>query len=73
MAKILILIGSHICTAPRPQKEAQLFANLGHEVTVSGVWFESALIERDRRFMEGKNWNLKPVLNFEPAQRFNHV
>ena len=72
MAKILILIGSHICTAPRPQKEAQLFADLGHDVTVSGVWFEPDLIERDRRFMEGKNWNLQPALNFEPAQKFNH-
>lgn len=72
MAKILILIGSHICTAPRPQKEAQLLANRGHDVTVSGVWFDPDLIERDRRFMEGKNWHLKPALNFEPAQTFNH-
>jgi hypothetical protein len=38
MAKILILIGAHLCTAPRPQKEAETLANAGHDVTVRGFW-----------------------------------
>lgn len=32
MAKILILITAHLCTAPRPQKEAEALTNVGHEV-----------------------------------------
>ncbi len=45
MAKILILIGGHLRTAPRPQKEAETLANAGHEVTVRGFWFDPKLTQ----------------------------
>ena len=48
MAKILILIGAHLCTAPRPQKEAETLANAGHDVTVRGCWFDPEMVKRDR-------------------------
>ncbi|MBD2140412.1 glycosyltransferase [Anabaena sp. FACHB-1250] len=51
MAKILILIGAHLCTAPRPQKEAETLANAGHDVTIGGFWFDPDLVERDRLFI----------------------
>ncbi len=47
MAKILILIGAHICTAPRPQKEAEALANAGHDVTVAGFWSDPNLAKRE--------------------------
>ena len=36
MAKILILIGGHLCNAPRPYKEVNTLANAGYEVIVGG-------------------------------------
>jgi glycosyltransferase involved in cell wall biosynthesis len=67
MAKILILIGAHLCTAPRPQKEAETLANAGHDVTVRGFWFEPELVERDRILIANKKWRFEPIINFQPT------
>ncbi len=73
MAKILSFIGAHLCTAPRPQKEADLLSRLGHEVHVRGVWFDPALIERDNKLRESKPWSFEPVLNFEKTNLFSNL
>ena len=70
MAKISILIGGHLCTAPRPQKEADVLASAGHNVTVYGVWFDSELVRRDRMITASKSWTFKPVLDFRSQYRF---
>jgi len=67
MAKILILIGAHLCTAPRPQKEAETLANAGHDVTVRGFWFEPELVERDRILIANKKWRFEPIIDFQPT------
>lgn len=67
MAKILIQIGAHICTAPRPQKEADALASAGHDVTVAGVWNDPRLIERDKHLIQDKNWRFIPVVDFSCA------
>ncbi|MGL5080940.1 MAG: glycosyltransferase family protein [Microcoleaceae cyanobacterium] len=72
MAKILILIGAHLCTAPRPQKEADALAAAGHEVTVQGFWFDPELVERDRLLIPQKKWQFKPILDFQPNHRINN-
>ena len=72
MAKILILIGAHICTAPRPQKEAEALANAGHDVTVAGLWSDSELVGRDRLFMKDKKWQFEPIIDFQPQRRINN-
>lgn len=69
MARILILIGGHLCTAPRPQKEADTLAAAGHDVTVAGVWFDAELVERDRALLADKDWTFYPALDFRPGQR----
>jgi glycosyltransferase involved in cell wall biosynthesis len=66
MAKILILIGAHLCTAPRPQKEAMTLADAGHDVMVRGVWFDPELAERDRLLIKDQRWQFAPVLDFRP-------
>ncbi|OLP17819.1 glycosyl transferase family 1 [Leptolyngbya sp. 'hensonii'] len=66
MAKILILIGAHLCTAPRPQKEAAALAQAGHDVTVGGVWFDPTLVERDRLLMADLPYTFTPILDFRP-------
>ncbi len=69
MAKILILIGAHLCTAPRPQKEAETLANAGHDVTVRGFWFDPELVERDRLLMADIKWRFEPIIDFQPTHR----
>lgn len=72
MAKILILIGGHLCTAPRPQKEAETLANAGHDVTVRGFWFDPELVKRDRLLMVNKKWRFEPIVDFQPTHRLNN-
>ena len=69
MAKILILIGAHLCTAPRPQKEAETLANAGHDVTIAGFWFDPELVKRDRLLMANKKWRFQPIIDFQPHHR----
>lgn len=68
MARILILIGGHCCTAPRPQKEADTLAAAGHEVTVAGVWFDPELVRRDQALLKDRAWTFCPVLDFRPGR-----
>lgn len=67
MAKILILIGGHLCTAPRPQKEASALLDAGHDVTVRGVWFDSELAQRDQTLLAGVKWHSEPFLDFRKS------
>lgn len=71
MAKILILIGAHLCTAPRPQKEADTLANAGHDVTVRGFWFDPELVKRDRLLIASRKWRFEPIIDFQPVHRLN--
>lgn len=73
MAKILILIGAHLCTAPRPQKEAETFANAGHDVTVAGFWFDPELVKRDCQLASNKKWRFEPIIDYQPTQRLKHL
>lgn len=72
MAKILILIGAHLCTAPRPQKEAETLAKAGHDVTVRGFWFDSELVKRDRILIANKKWRFEPIIDFQPTHRLKN-
>lgn len=73
MAKILILISGHLCTAPRPQKEAEALACAGHDVTVGGLWFDPQLVKRDRLLMANKKWQFQPIVDFQPIHRFRNL
>jgi glycosyltransferase involved in cell wall biosynthesis len=72
MAKILILIGGHLCTAPRPQKEADALAAAGHEVIVRGFWFNPELIKRDHLILSEKKWQFLPIIDFQPDHKVNN-
>ncbi len=72
MAKISILIGGHLCTAPRPQKEADALAAGGHQVTVRGFWFDPELIQRDHLILAEKKWQFAPILDFQPNHKINN-
>jgi len=72
MANILILILGHLCNAPRPQKEAETLANAGHDVIVYGVWFDSALVKRDRQLILNKKWRFEPIVDFQPNRKLQN-
>lgn len=73
MAKILILTGAHLCTAPRPQKEAAALATAGHDVMVRGFWFDPVLVERDCLLLKDAKFGFAPILDFRPQRRFSNL
>lgn len=66
--KILILIGGHLSTAPRPQKEAAALADEGYEVVVKGLWFDPQLIQFDKMLMANSKYIYAPIIDFSPAK-----
>jgi glycosyltransferase involved in cell wall biosynthesis len=73
VAKILILIGAHLCTAPRPQKEAEVLAHAGHEVKIGGFWFDQNLVQRDKILTANKKYKFEPIVDFRPTRKFNNL
>ncbi len=66
-ARILILIGAHLWTSPRSQKEAEALASAGHDVTISGIWFNELGASRDSRLAAGKPWKFRPALDIRAS------
>ena len=66
MARISIYIGRHLCTAPRPCKEADALSAAGHEVTVCGLWSDPRLVARDQALLAGRKWKFKPYADCRP-------
>lgn len=73
MARIRIFIARHLCTAPRPQKEAAALAAAGHEVTVHGVWWDPVLVARDQELAAGQPWRLEPVTDCRPRSPLHRL
>ncbi len=61
--RILILIGAHLSTAPRPVKEATALAAAGFDVEVLGFWFDRDLVARDRELLDTLPWRFRPVVD----------
>ncbi len=59
--RLLILIGGHLATAPRPQKEAAAAVRAGFMVTVGGHWRDDALAEEDVRLAAGLGVAFTPI------------
>jgi glycosyltransferase involved in cell wall biosynthesis len=70
--RILILIGSHLCTAPRPQKEACALAAAGHEVTIAGGWFDPEFAAWDERLIADAPYRFKKVADLRPHAPGGH-
>lgn len=66
MARIAIYIGRHLCTAPRPVKEADALAAAGHDVSVHGLWFDSRLVARDKLLLQQRAWRFEPYADCRP-------
>ncbi len=62
--RILILIGGHFATAPRPQKEAAAARRAGFDVSVRGVWSSSDLADEDKHLANLMDVDFAPVVDF---------
>jgi glycosyltransferase involved in cell wall biosynthesis len=63
-ARIHVLIGGHLSTAPRAQKEALALQQAGYEVQVSGIWFDAAAAARDELLIAQNGLPFRPALDF---------
>jgi glycosyltransferase involved in cell wall biosynthesis len=61
---IHILIGAHLSTAPRAQKEALALMEGGFDVAVSGVWFDGAAAANDQATVARTGIRFTPALDF---------
>lgn len=73
MSKIQILIGGHLCTAPRPQKEACTLHKAGYEVIVKGVWFDQKKSEEDLIISRERGYKFEPALDFRYVTKISNI
>ncbi|MGF1571610.1 MAG: glycosyl transferase family 1 [Sumerlaeia bacterium] len=67
MARIQLIIPAHLCMVPRPQKEAVAIAELGHEVLVTGVWFDEEKAALDHELQARMNIQFTPAVDLRAA------
>jgi len=67
--KILILIGSHLATAPRPQKEAMALRAAGARVLMRGTWWNPALAEEDLALAREMDVDFAPVVDLRDVSQ----
>jgi len=60
---ILILIGGHLATAPRAQKEAQALRAAGAEVAIAGTWWNDKLAAEDASLARDLGVEFKAVVD----------
>lgn len=63
MARIRILIGSHLCDATRAHREARALAEAGHDVTIQGIWYDRTLVARDESLLRRAPFHFEPVVD----------
>lgn len=64
---VLILIGGHLATAPRPQKEAAAAKAAGFDVQILGTWWDSQLAEEDIALAHRIGAAYRPVVDIRHA------
>lgn len=73
MPRILILAAGHLWSNPRSRKEADALAEAGHEVSIGGIWFDQAGVDRDFSLASGRAWKFEPFLDLRPTTRIGRA
>lgn len=68
--RILILIGGHLATAPRVQKEAAALKNAGAQVFVRGTWRSASLAEEDKLLAKEIGIDFSAVVDINAEKYF---
>lgn len=61
MAKISIVTTGHISSNPRVWREADALSAAGHDVVVTGVWFDPVEAELDQQMLKSRSWQFTPA------------
>jgi glycosyltransferase involved in cell wall biosynthesis len=64
---VLILIGGHLSSAPRPQKEARALRAAGFDVQVLGVWVDPMLAAEDEQIAASIGVRFRPIVDLTPC------
>jgi glycosyltransferase involved in cell wall biosynthesis len=60
---LLILIGGHLATAPRPQKEAAAACKAGFRVLIRGAWWNDSLADEDLALATSIGADFAPIID----------
>jgi glycosyltransferase involved in cell wall biosynthesis len=66
---LLILIGGHLATAPRPQKEAAAAIKSGCRVMIRGIWWNDRLADEDLALAASIGAEFAPVIDLRKRDR----
>ena len=66
---LLILIGGHLATAPRPQKEAVVARDAGLQVLIRGIWWDDRLAKEDLELSQELGIDYAPVVDLRPSAK----
>lgn len=61
MARIAIVTSGHLSTNPRVWREADALSAAGHDVIVTGVWFDTQHAAWDVALLAGRRWSFLPA------------
>jgi glycosyltransferase involved in cell wall biosynthesis len=61
VAKISIVTTGHISSNPRVWREADALSAAGHDVVVTGVWFDPVEAELDQQMLNSRSWQFIPA------------
>jgi glycosyltransferase involved in cell wall biosynthesis len=70
VARIHLIIAGHLAMSPRGRREATVLQGAGHDVTVSGIWFDSRLAAIDRVLMRREDVRFSPALDLRAETGF---
>lgn len=66
---LLILIGGHLATAPRPQKEASAAKDAGYRVQIRGTWWDDRLAKEDLILAQELGIEYAPVVDLRAGSK----
>jgi glycosyltransferase involved in cell wall biosynthesis len=69
VARIHLILAGHLAMSPRGRREAAVLQSAGHNVTISGIWFDPALACIDRELMRRGNLRFSPALDLRADAR----
>jgi glycosyltransferase involved in cell wall biosynthesis len=70
VARIHLIIAGHLAMSPRGRREASVLQDAGHDVTVSGIWFDSRLAAIDCELMRREDVRFSPALDLRAETGF---
>lgn len=66
MARIHVVLAGHLAMSPRGRREATALQSVGHDVTLSGIWFDPHLADVDLELRDREGLRFTAALDLRP-------